>query len=85
LAGVLGGLRTGTRVGMWTLTFVGIEYGVVKGLQKYSSQGTSGVYANKHSARWIASGVAGLSIAGGASLFCKCGDAWLQHFGKRAC
>ncbi|UZJ54707.1 hypothetical protein CBS101457_004027 [Exobasidium rhododendri] len=69
LAGITSGLKTGARVGFWTLAYVGIEYGITR-LQQDRARRQGGEAADI-GARWIASGTAGLGIAGGASLLCE--------------
>lgn len=74
LAGVKGGFKTGARVGVWTLAFVGIEYGVTRlQLDAYKQGGVK-----EGSVQWtrlVAGSVAGLGIASGASLLCESGQA----------
>lgn len=69
LAGVKGGLKTGTRVGIWTLAYVGIEYGVTRLQQDMAKQRGGDIAMQK--TRLIAGGIAGLGIASGASLICE--------------
>lgn len=69
LAGAKGGLKTGTRVGLWTLAYVGIEYGVSRLQQDMTNQRGADVAMQR--TRLIAGGVAGLGIASGASLICE--------------
>lgn len=69
LAGVKGGLKTGTRVGLWTLAYVGIEYGVTRLQQEMAKQ--NGQEIAMQQTRLVAGGIAGLGIASGASLICE--------------
>jgi hypothetical protein len=56
-------------VGMWTLAYVGVEFGITRLQQDQAKR--KGWHAAEQSSRWIAGGVAGLGIAGGASLLCE--------------
>lgn len=70
LAGINGGFKTGARVGLWTLAYVGIEYGVTRlQLETYKQRGIKP--GSVQGTRLVAGGVAGLGIASGASLICE--------------
>lgn len=56
-------------MGLWTLAYVGIEYGVVDLQREYERQ-----YGKDSALAWtrsIAGGIAGVSVASGASLLCE--------------
>ena len=70
LAGINGGFKTGARVGIWTLAYVGIEYGVTRiQLDSFRQRGEGAMQWT----RLLAGGVAGLGIASGASVICEFG------------
>lgn len=62
--GVVGGLKTGTRLGAWTAAFVGLEEGVEYGVHRVLP-GTG------YSTRWASGGVAGLGLAAAAGQLCE--------------
>lgn len=62
--GVVGGLKTGTRLGLWTAAFVTLQEGVEKGLERTS-------VGEQYPTRWLSGGVAGLGLAGAASQLCE--------------
>jgi hypothetical protein len=74
LAGVKGGFKTGARVGVWTLAFVGIEYGVTRLQLDADKQRGIKEGGSMQWTRLAAGSVAGLGIASGAALLCKLVD-----------
>lgn len=62
--GVVGGLKTGTRLGLWTAAFVGLEEGA-----EYAFKRT--IPSEKYSTRWASGGIAGMSLAAAASQMCE--------------
>lgn len=78
LAAVVGGLRTGARVGVWTLAWVGLERAMGELRARYldtslklsKAQGDLELPLG----RWLDGGVAGLGIATGASILCEFGS-----------
>lgn len=63
--GVIGGLKTGTRLGLWTAAFVGIEEGIEISLRRTIP------HHEKYRTRWISGGIAGLGLAGAAGQICE--------------
>lgn len=69
-SGVLGGLKTGGRIGLWTATFVGLEEGIEAGVRRSLPES-----ANSYRTRWASGGLAGLGLATAAGQICKNGSA----------
>ncbi|ORY85389.1 hypothetical protein BCR35DRAFT_277936 [Leucosporidium creatinivorum] len=57
-SGVLGGLKTGGRIGLWTATFVGLEEGIEAGVRRSLPDS-----AASYRTRWASGGLAGLGLA----------------------
>jgi hypothetical protein len=70
--GILGGVRTATRLGLWTTAFIAGQEALDKGLRKavgvYSPRGEATLDGWK--TRWAAGGLTGVGIAGAAGWFC---------------
>lgn len=67
--GIKGGLKTGGRLGAWTLAFIGLEEGIEYGMRSVSSTGLEGWRT-----RSISGGISGLALASAATQICllKC-------------
>lgn len=63
--GIKGGLRTGGKMGGWTLGFVGILEGLEKGINLGPLRGEG------RSTRWASGAVAGTALGGVAALLCE--------------
>ncbi|KAL8286315.1 hypothetical protein RQP46_004803 [Phenoliferia psychrophenolica] len=64
-SGVLGGLKTGTRLALWTGAFVGLEEAFEVGLRRYVVPARDDGSA-PFKTRWASGAVAGLGLAGTA-------------------
>jgi hypothetical protein len=69
-SGVLGGLKTGGRIGLWTATFVGLEEGIEAGVRR-----SLPASAASYRTRWASGGLAGLGLATAAGQICKMSSA----------
>jgi hypothetical protein len=63
--GITGGLKTGTRLGAWTLAFVGLQEGIEYSIKRVSPSGFDHVRT-----RWAAGGIAAISLAAASSQLC---------------
>lgn len=65
--GVLGGLKTGARLGIWTATFVGLQEAIELGVRRTLPRSLEdrNVYS-----RWASGGLAGLGLATAAGQIC---------------
>lgn len=64
--GVLGGLKTGARIGLWTGSFVGLQELVEAGVRKVLPED-----AQHYKTRWASGTVAGLGLATAAGQICE--------------
>lgn len=64
--GVKGGLRTGAKLGSWTLAFVGMQEIVERGRKSLLSE-----QQRELPSRWASGALAGTTLAGAAALICQ--------------
>ncbi|KAM0753039.1 hypothetical protein T439DRAFT_378779 [Meredithblackwellia eburnea MCA 4105] len=64
-SGLVGGLKTGTRLGVWTGAFVGLEEFLERGSRRYIMRAREGEDL-QFPTRWASGGLAGLGLAGAA-------------------
>lgn len=65
--GITGGLKTGARLGAWTVVFVGLQEGIEYSIKRVAPSALENV-----STRWAAGGIAGVSLAAASSRLCGC-------------
>jgi hypothetical protein len=70
-SGVLGGLKTGTRLAVWTGAFVALEEGFELGLARYIVPAVTDDGGVPFKTRWASGAVAGLGLAGAAGQICE--------------
>jgi hypothetical protein len=64
--GVLGGLKTGARIGLWTGSFVGLQEGIEGGVRRMLPENRQ-----HYKTRWASGAFAGLGLATAAGQICK--------------
>lgn len=68
---MLGGLKTGTRLALWTGAFVALEEGFELGLARYIVPAAMDDGGVPFKTRWASGAVAGLGLAGAAGQICE--------------
>lgn len=70
-SGAVGGLKTGTRLALWTGAFVVLEEALELGLSRAVLPPREGDSERPRATRWATGAVAGLGLAGAAGQICE--------------
>ncbi|KAM0793133.1 hypothetical protein ACM66B_000609 [Microbotryomycetes sp. NB124-2] len=65
--GLLGGFRTGAKIGLWTASFVGLQQAIDKGIRRTTVAAASSRHETDFPTRWASGATAGLGLAAAAN------------------